>query len=170
MKKLLLTIILVVILTGFFLSIEVKKTLAIDIDVAIAPAETPPPVSCCELKHKFKIGDMNYGPGIVGKPGGGYCPQECAYNLKCTTYEQTPYWAGLCALDAITTVADWIKWIAMIVTGVIMVYAGIMFMTATGDPNRASKAKTVLLYGLIGVVIALAAQFLPGLARYFLGI
>lgn len=172
MKKFLAAIILGIILLGIFLNVKIEKVLA----NGPGPQEISPttqgltPSVCCRLRHDFDIdgdGSDDFDKGeLVGRPEEGYC----AITDGIGGYTKTPFWAGLCTLDGIVTVSDWIKWIAMIVTGVVMVYAGIMFMTAAGNPNRAGKAKTVFLYGLIGVAVALGAQFLPGLARYFIGV
>ena len=167
MKKLLALIILGIVLGGTFLSIESEEILAQEV---ILPTYGLEPSVCCQLRHDFDLdgdGLIDFGAGkVVGSPDEGYCPLVSGWDHVIPT----PYWAGLCTLDGIKTVADWIKWIAMIVTGVIMVYAGIMFMTAAGNPERVTKAKMVFLYGLIGIVVALGAQFFPGLARHFLGI
>lgn len=44
------------------------------------------------------------------------------------------------------------------VAGIMIVVAGILFLTSAGDPKRLTLAKQCLTYAIIGLVIALAAQ------------
>ena len=36
----------------------------------------------------------------------------------------------------------------------VMVYGGFMYVTSTGDPGKTTRARNILLYGIIGVVVA----------------
>ncbi len=40
---------------------------------------------------------------------------------------------------------------------VVIVFAGITYMTAGGDPERVTRAKMILLGGIVGLVIALTS-------------
>lgn len=39
----------------------------------------------------------------------------------------------------------------------VMIYGGFLYMTSNGDSGKAQKAKNVILYGLVGMIIALLA-------------
>lgn len=58
------------------------------------------------------------------------------------------------------TVVNLIK-VAMSVLGlvavVVIILGGIQFMTAGGDPGKVKKAKDTILYGVIGLVVAVLA-------------
>jgi len=43
---------------------------------------------------------------------------------------------------------------------IVIIIAGLNFVTAGGDASKVSSAKNTLIYALIGVVIAVSAQFL----------
>jgi hypothetical protein len=43
---------------------------------------------------------------------------------------------------------------------IMIIYSGLKFMTASGDTNKVASAKTTLIYALIGVAIAVLANFL----------
>ena len=62
-------------------------------------------------------------------------------------------------LQSITTILEYIKtWLfgILLILGVIMMlYAAFLYMTAAGDEEKVGKAKKALLYGLIGIGIAL---------------
>ncbi len=41
---------------------------------------------------------------------------------------------------------------------VMIIFAGILYLTSGGNPERMNKAKTALVYAVVGIVIGLAAQ------------
>ena len=50
------------------------------------------------------------------------------------------------------------------------VYAGILFLTAEGDTSIIATARKALLWGIIGVVVAILAYSLPLIVITFLGV
>ncbi len=46
--------------------------------------------------------------------------------------------------------------IGILAVGVI-IYGGITYVTSTGEPQKAQKAKNIIMYGVIGLVVALLA-------------
>lgn len=50
----------------------------------------------------------------------------------------------------------------------IIIWAGIMYMTAAGDETRAKKAKQILLYGIIGTAIVAASGYIIAMIVEFL--
>lgn len=62
--------------------------------------------------------------------------------------------------DALTIVGN-ILTAAFVLVGVLgviaVVYGGVQYITSQGDPGKAKKAKDALLYGIIGIFVALAA-------------
>lgn len=67
---------------------------------------------------------------------------------------------GLVYDDPIVITANIIKWALGMIGSVlvlIIIYGGIIYMTASGNEQRIEKAKTILTYGIIGAVIAFSA-------------
>ena len=54
-------------------------------------------------------------------------------------------------------VASWFGIFVFIVAVMTMLYAGLLFMTGGGSEERITKAKSVLIWGLIGIAVALFA-------------
>lgn len=50
----------------------------------------------------------------------------------------------------------------------IIIWAGIMYMTSTGDETRIKKAKQILLYGIIGTAIVAASGYIIAMVVEFL--
>lgn len=59
-----------------------------------------------------------------------------------------------------------VYWIVGIVAVVTIIIAGYMFVTSSGDPSKATKAKNMILYSAIGIVVVMLAfvitQFVLG--------
>jgi hypothetical protein len=51
-----------------------------------------------------------------------------------------------------------------------LIIAGILFITSAGDPGRVTKAKDALKYAIIGAAIALAAGGLVQLIKTIIGV
>jgi hypothetical protein len=49
---------------------------------------------------------------------------------------------------------------------IVLVVAGLMYVASGGDPNNTKRAKDAILYAVIGIVVAIAAQ---GIVRFVVG-
>lgn len=70
--------------------------------------------------------------------------------------------AGTCA-DATTTIANMFSWvvgIAGLVSVIFIVIGGISYVTSAGNPDQIKKAKSTILYALIGLIIVALAEML----------
>ncbi len=77
----------------------------------------------------------------------------------------------MCSLfNTIYTVTDWVFYVLLIVVVFMMVVGGFYFVTAAGDPERATKGRQLIVYALIGFVIALLARLIPAVVRFFIGV
>ena len=56
--------------------------------------------------------------------------------------------------DVLTTILNWLLSIVGIGGVIGFVVAGIMYLTAAGDEKKIGTAKTVMLYSIVGVVVA----------------
>ena len=54
-------------------------------------------------------------------------------------------------------IINWVAGIAGLISALIIVIAGIMWATASGDEDRQGTARKMLISGVVGLVIALAA-------------
>lgn len=55
------------------------------------------------------------------------------------------------------SIVSWIAGIAALISALVVVIAGIMWATAGGDEDRQGTARKMLISGVVGLVIALAA-------------
>lgn len=54
-------------------------------------------------------------------------------------------------------IAAWISGIVFTVAVIMLLYAGLRYMTSAGDEKKSAEAKKTLVFGLIGLTIALFA-------------
>jgi len=57
----------------------------------------------------------------------------------------------------------------IVVAAVMLVIAGVLFVTAAGSETQVTRARNMLLYALLGIVLAVLARGLVTLLRTYLG-
>ena len=64
-------------------------------------------------------------------------------------------------IERINKIVRWIVTLLIVFSAIFIVMAGFNYVTSGGDEDKINKAKTQLLYGLVGVGIAVLAWALP---------
>ena len=55
------------------------------------------------------------------------------------------------------TIVNWFLGFVGLVSVLFIVYGGMLYITSAGDPEKAGKGKTILMYAVIGIVIVALA-------------
>jgi len=75
--------------------------------------------------------------------------------------------------EAVTDLMNLIKtWVSQVIfiLGILMVlYAAFLYMTSAGDDTKIEKAKKTLIYGIVGIIVAMLAYFIWETVASFLG-
>lgn len=58
-------------------------------------------------------------------------------------------------VDTLQSLANWLLAVIGVIAVIMLLYGAFLFLTAAGDEERHGKAKNVVVYGLIGVLIAI---------------
>ena len=66
-------------------------------------------------------------------------------------------------LKPIQTIYDLVKYTATILSGLVMLFAGITYITSGSDPGKREKAKNMVMYVIIGLIVIWAAPFVVDL-------
>jgi len=66
-------------------------------------------------------------------------------------------------LKPVRTVYDLVKYTATIVASLVMLFAGITYITNGSDPGKREKAKNMVMYVIIGLMVIWAAPFIVDL-------
>jgi hypothetical protein len=62
-------------------------------------------------------------------------------------------------LRPLETVYDLVKYAATMIAGLMLVFAGINYMTSGSDPGKREKSKNMVMYVIIGLMVIWAAPF-----------
>ena len=66
-------------------------------------------------------------------------------------------------LKPIQTIYDLVKYSVTIIAGLVLLFAGIMYITSGSDPGKREKAKNMVMYVIIGLAVIWAAPFIVNL-------
>jgi hypothetical protein len=66
-------------------------------------------------------------------------------------------------LQPVMKIYNFIKYIASVVAGIFLLYAGITYMASGSDPKKREQAKNIAAYVIIGLIVIWAAPIAVGL-------
>ena len=143
--------------------------------VGTAGAQLQEPNDCCKLRAdvsftrngvpvKFEKGNV-IGPS-KGSPWCDINNDGNSGDIEVTDDE----WALICLVGTVNTLTNWLFYILTLFVVVMIIIGGFTFVTASGDPNRASKGRAILTYAAIGLAIALLAKIIPSIVKFIVGL
>jgi len=123
---------------------------------------------CCTLGSTVKLGTVECGEGDVVAPNdtaagdctGGYCAGSGV---------EMSNWGMYCLLNTINNVTNWLFYLLLVAVVLMGVIGGVLYMTSAGDAERAGKGKSVIIYAIVGLVLALIARLIPSVVRLIVG-
>lgn len=62
----------------------------------------------------------------------------------------------------VSSVLGWAYFVIGVVGAIIIIWAGIQYMTSEGEPEKTKKAQATITYTIIGLIIATAAATIIG--------
>ena len=71
------------------------------------------------------------------------------------------------AVDMMCSVVNWLFYILIVFSVIMVLIAGFRYLTANGDPEKVSKATKTITYAAIAIVVALIAKGFPTLIGSF---
>lgn len=128
----------------------------------VSPGPSP---EGCTLRVEMRLpqgtaADMVLAPGTVVGPNVDTVPN--------VSYGGDD-WAVVCMLHTVTYVTNWIFYIIIIVVGIMILYAAFIYLTAGGDAEKPKTANRMIVFAIIGLVLALLARAIPAAVRYIIG-
>jgi len=139
--------------------------------LALAQVPTATMSNCCLLRHDisatWKAGDCPAEPDATTCLSKG---TDLTADCNGGAVTTSPDWGGVCTMDTVYTVTDWIFWIFLAFVVIMGVWTGFMFMTAGGDPGKIEKARGMIVYLVIGIIVAVIVKLIPALTRSIIGI
>jgi hypothetical protein len=112
----------------------------------------------------YKGDRVGTGTGIDGCP-----PPSCSQFLGIGGANRNKAWGIICTLGMIGGITNWIFYFVLILSVLGIIAGGAFYITAMGDPEKASRGKSILTLSAIGIIIAIIARLVPALVRFFVG-
>jgi hypothetical protein len=102
-------------------------------------------------------------PSIIVPPGGGGGPKTPppAFPLENPISSKS-------LPELLENVLNFLFGLSIIILPIIILYGGLLLLTAAGDPEKVSKARTILLWAVIAFAVILIARGLPAVLRNLL--
>ncbi len=72
--------------------------------------------------------------------------------------------------DIFVSLVNWFAWFVALLAVVFGLYSGILFITASGDEAKLKKAKDVLIYVVVGVIVAILSFSIVSISESIAGI
>lgn len=72
--------------------------------------------------------------------------------------------------DVIKTIVNIILYVVGIIAVIMMIFGGFQYITSSGDTAKVTKAKNTILYGIVGLVIAILAYAIVQFVMNGLGV
>ena len=66
-------------------------------------------------------------------------------------------------LAPLTTIYNLVKYAATIIAGLVMLFAGVTYISSGSDPGKREKAKNMVMYVIVGLIVIWAAPFVVDL-------
>jgi len=60
-------------------------------------------------------------------------------------------------VDLFKNIGEWFQAIVLAIAIIMIIYAGFLWMTAAGDDDKLTNARKTLIYGLVGIAVAILA-------------
>lgn len=83
----------------------------------------------------------------------GRCKAITAANL----FRFEPIDANTQIGDLVARLINWVLWFAFVLAVIYLIYSGILYITAGGDSEKATKGRTGVINAVIGIIIILLA-------------
>jgi len=115
----------------------------------------------------------NTNPVWIGKPG-GYCPQankdwngdgnpDPGATDIVPPENAVAEWGLICLFETIFNITDFIAYLLFAIAVIMGIISGILFMTAGGDPGKVETARKLLIYLIVGLIVAVLAKMIPSI-------
>ena len=127
---------------------------------------------CCKISQTIDIGDSTTKCTVVVGTPTIAAPDSTAM-LSCGVSGNTTCglekWGMYCLINTVYNVTNWIFYIMMIAVVIVFVAAGAIYMMSSGDAEKTKSAKGLMIYGIVGLVVALIARLIPSVVKLIVG-
>ena len=167
MKKILSLLILSLLVVGLIAPVmagaqdqKIKECCKVSqaIDLKDGPTATPSENACVVVENKTMVAAPNTTAAADCEP--------TATKVNLCGNEN---WGMYCLISVVYVVTNWIFYLMMIAVVILFVVAGAKYMMSSGDPEKTKGAKNMMIYAIVGLVVALVAKLVPSVVKLIVG-
>jgi hypothetical protein len=146
----------------------VKKTFVALVLIGILVGLTLPLVSsatttnCCLIKRGFKFA----GTEFTGNKCYGEVTEGCEKSdgsFQCSTTTENANWGVACVLNTVYKVVDLVFFILVVISVIIGLAGAYNILTAGGVAEKVNKGRDLIIYAIIGIIVAFFARAIPSI-------
>lgn len=130
--------------------------------VAAATVVQGPPAGCI-LQHSVNMKDGPIQKGrVVGEVSGDPVGTKTVDTVR-------DDWGLVCMIDKVYSVIDWIFWILLAASGIVVLMGALYIATARGNQDSVKKGKAWITAAIAGLLVAMFARFIPSIVIAIFG-
>ena len=152
------------------ISVIVLAILTVGVIVpGVSLAQKEKPEACCEMKQRVDLGadgicsakyiaapDVNAAKACNdGQTSGNFCLKKS--------------WGMFCLFNTIYSVTNWLFYFLIVIAVLFVIIGGAIYMLSAGSSEKAERGKAVIIYAIVGLVLALLAKLIPSVVRLIMG-
>ncbi len=74
-----------------------------------------------------------------------------------------------CVMNTVYNITTWAFVILMAISSLMIIWGAVLFTTSSGDPDKTGRARQLIIYAAVGIVVALFAQAVPLIVKFVVG-
>jgi hypothetical protein len=86
---------------------------------------------------------------------------NCSANCDYSSYSNDC--GTCCMINTIYNITNWAFFIIVAFSVLMIIWGGVTFMQSQGEPEKTGKAKQMILYAAVGIIVAVLAKAVPGI-------
>ena len=75
-----------------------------------------------------------------------------------------------CMLNTVHTATNWFFYVLIILSTILIIWGAFAILFATGDPEKMKKGRSIIIYAIVGIAVALFARVIPAIVRFMMGV
>lgn len=95
---------------------------------------------------------------------------RCPSSGRCDSKDYPEIWGICCMLNTLITATNWFYYVLIILSVILIIWGAFAILFATGDPEKMKKGRSIIIYAIVGIAIALFARVIPSIVRFIMGL
>ena len=123
--------------------------------------------NCCKVKRGFSFAGNTFSGGTCYGEVAEKCVKPDGTTLCATTTTSTN-WGVACMLNTVYGIVDLIFLILIIIAVILALAGAYNILTAGGAAEKVNKGRDLIIYAIIGVIVAFFARIIPSIINLFI--